>query len=68
MDVSKGASIALAMAATISGSKLGAVAAINGPVYSTMVSMNYKGRLLCKAKGKINQSDCLSTHYLDCQK
>ena len=56
MDVSKGASIALAMAATISGSKLGAVAAINGPVYSTMVSMNYKGRLLCKAKGTINQS------------
>ena len=53
MDVSKGASIALAMAATISGSKLGAVAAINGPVYSTMVSMNYKGKLLCKAKGKI---------------
>ena len=65
MDVSKGASIALAMAATISGSKLGAVAAINGPVYSTMVSMNYKGRLLCKAKGKINQStgppECMRT-------
>ena len=40
------------MAATISGSKLGAVAAINGPIYSTMVSMNYKGKLLCKAKGE----------------
>ena len=50
--ISKGASIALAMAATISGSKLGAVAAINGPIYSTMVSMNYKGKLLCEAKGK----------------
>ena len=41
--ISKGASIALAMAATISRSKLGAIAAINGPIYSTMVSMNYKG-------------------------
>ena len=55
--ISKGASIALAMAATISGPKLGAIAAINGPIYSTMVSMNYKGKLLCEAKG-------FKKHYL----
>ena len=48
--ISKGAEVGLAMAATISSSKLGAIAVMNGTVYSCMVDLYYKGKLVCEGK------------------
>ena len=38
----------LAMAASIPSSKIGAIAAINGTVYSCMVPIYYKNKLVCE--------------------
>ena len=46
--ISKGAEFGLAMAASIPSSKIGAVAAINGTVYSCMVPIYYKNKLVCE--------------------
>ena len=48
--ISKGAEIGLAMAATISPSKLGAIAVMNGTVCSSMVPIYYKGKLVCDGR------------------
>ena len=46
--ISKGAEFGLAMAASIPSSKIGAIAAINGTVYSCMVPIYYKNKLVCE--------------------
>ena len=46
--ISKGAEFGLAMAGSMPSSKIGAIAAINGTVYSCMVPIYYKGKLVCE--------------------
>ena len=55
--ISKGSEICLAMAATIPSSKIGAIVAVNGTVYSSMIPLYYKDKLICEGKKfSINQS------------
>ena len=50
--ISKGAEIALGMASTISPSKLGAIAPINGTIYSCMMPIKYKGKIITEGEVK----------------
>ena len=46
--ISKGAEFGLAMAGSMPSSKIGAIATINGTVYSCMVPIYYKKKLVCE--------------------